>query len=269
MNAKKYTKISAAAVLTLVLFIVVSALQTNFTNARDGRILRSDVKLLSMAMNGDKAGVQRLLKDGVDPNTAPGATDQGMTALMYASWRGHTEIVERLINSGADVNAVSDTGATALFYASYEGHEDIIGLLLDLGNADTDLKALNGTTALAIAVSRPNPGVVEMLASRGSACNIRSEDTSATPLMRAAVREDSQNFDALMHSHCDLEIRDKYGKTALFYAVQGGNAVTVRTLISRGANTQAEDDDGISVLQFAIALERTEIEQLIRGTTAF
>jgi len=38
----------------------------------------------------------------------------GETALMFASWYGHKEVVELLLEKGADVNAKDKLGRTAL-----------------------------------------------------------------------------------------------------------------------------------------------------------
>ena len=52
-------------------------------------------------------------------------TDNGATALMLASDKGHLEIVRELCERGAHVNAArTDGGATALMAASHKGHID-------------------------------------------------------------------------------------------------------------------------------------------------
>ncbi len=51
------------------------------------------------------------------------------TALTLASCKGYHDVVELLLNAGADVNAVSGGGKTALFWARYYEHEDIVDLL--------------------------------------------------------------------------------------------------------------------------------------------
>ena len=45
-----------------------------------------------------------------------------MTALMLAARRGHTNIVQYLLDEGADVNTLDASGSSALMYASYHGH---------------------------------------------------------------------------------------------------------------------------------------------------
>ena len=53
----------------------------------------------------------------------------GATALMLASWKGHAEIVELLLNHGAEVNIKNNFGLTALSSAKVSGNKKIVALL--------------------------------------------------------------------------------------------------------------------------------------------
>jgi ankyrin repeat protein len=61
--------------------------------------------------------------------------DDGNTALIWASWCGHTKYVQLLINSGADLNTQNKYGNTALMVASQRGHTECVQLLIDAENA--------------------------------------------------------------------------------------------------------------------------------------
>src|SRR5689334_7763490 len=80
-----------------------------------------DYQLLVKSLEGDTPAVRSLLQQGVDPNTPPGPNDRGMTALMFASWKGNNDIVRLLVQAGADINAKSNSGATPLMYAAMSG----------------------------------------------------------------------------------------------------------------------------------------------------
>ena len=83
-------------------------------------------KLVTALENGHKDVVQWLLDAGADVN----AKDTwGRTALMKASLNGHKDIVQLLIEAGADVNVKDNDGRTALMCASLYGHKDIATLL--------------------------------------------------------------------------------------------------------------------------------------------
>lgn len=85
-------------------------------------------KLTWAARLGDVGTVQRLLLDAGTDVDAAGA---GITALMMAARWGKTDIVERLLAAGADVNLVDRSGKTAEQIARDEGYWQIVDLIVD------------------------------------------------------------------------------------------------------------------------------------------
>jgi serine/threonine-protein phosphatase 6 regulatory ankyrin repeat subunit B len=73
--------------------------------------------------------------------------NNGRTTLMEASTAGRTEIVQMLLEKGADLDVKDDNGKTALMEASTSGRTEIVQMLLEKG-ADLDVKDDNGKTAL-------------------------------------------------------------------------------------------------------------------------
>jgi ankyrin repeat protein len=94
--------------------------------------------------NGTAAEVRQLLAAGADPNGVEEAGD--VTPLMSAASRGDLDIVQALVEAGADVNALADDlsgdldafpyleeafqnaelhGMTALVYAVLYGHAEV------------------------------------------------------------------------------------------------------------------------------------------------
>ena len=67
-----------------------------------------------------------------------------------------------MIAKGAAVNAQNLTGETALMYAAWRGHSEIVKLLLE-HRADATLKNRQGDTALTLAESRGHLDIVRML----------------------------------------------------------------------------------------------------------
>ncbi|KAK6008949.1 ankyrin repeat protein [Ostertagia ostertagi] len=73
---------------------------------------------------------------------------RGRTALHLASWRGHYQCVEYLIEKGVELEAADENGATALMYAVKEASSvHIVEYLLHNG-ADVSKKDRNNNTAL-------------------------------------------------------------------------------------------------------------------------
>jgi hypothetical protein len=83
------------------------------------------------ATRGDLATVESIIKTGVSVNARD---ESGLTALHYASWKGHPRIVKVLLASGAEVDAKEPrNGWTALYVAAREGHEEVTKALLAAG----------------------------------------------------------------------------------------------------------------------------------------
>jgi len=107
--------------------------------------------------------IANLLEEGVSPVVKN-------TALRIASNDGHVELVEMLLNNGANVNAKNSYGVTALHIASREGHTDIVAMLLAAG-ADVNIKSDFGDTVLLRASNNGNTEIVSMLLEYGADVN--------------------------------------------------------------------------------------------------
>merc|ERR1719166_293066 len=80
------------------------------------------------------------------------ASQHGQTALMLAVSHGRLDMVELLLEAGADVNIRDEDGSTALMCAAEHGHMEIVKLLMrhpdiNIAPADND-----GLTALSVAM---------------------------------------------------------------------------------------------------------------------
>ena len=104
--------------------------------------IESQSELISEVIGGDYNTVQSLIDKGVDININVKDED-GWTPIMWAANCGHTDIVNLLIENGADINATNDDGCTALMEAADENHIKTVQLLVDKG-VDINAKANDG-----------------------------------------------------------------------------------------------------------------------------
>lgn len=104
---------------------------------------RGETALMHAAWKGHAAAVGWLLEHGA----SVARTADQWTALHYAVFNGHSEIAERLLKDGADLNARSPNGSSVLMMAVYEGREELARALLARG-ADTRIRNENGQGAL-------------------------------------------------------------------------------------------------------------------------
>jgi ankyrin repeat protein len=83
--------------------------------------------LMMAALKGDLAGAQLLLEHGAKIN------HPGWSPLHYAASGPEPELVQLLLDRGAEIDAASPNGSTALMMAAQYGPEDSVKLLLDRG----------------------------------------------------------------------------------------------------------------------------------------
>ena len=82
--------------------------------------------LLNSAKNNDLNGVKKALAKGANINYQ---NNGGYTALIWASYYGHTDIAKYLIDHNANLDIQDNNGNTALIWASIYRHTDICKLI--------------------------------------------------------------------------------------------------------------------------------------------
>lgn len=88
--------------------------------------------------------------------------------------------------------------------------------------------------------------------------NYKGNDSRATALHRAVLKGHLDVVQILVDS-ANLETRDKYGRTPLFYAVHGGHLEILKYLLEKGANSKERTKAGTTLLILAAILGHTEI----------
>ena len=149
------------------------------------------------------------------------------TALHFAAVIGDMGVVRRLLDMGADVNAVAK--------GRNQFHEWV-----------NDGTAREGQSALHVAICRGQGGVAAALIGRGADVNAADRD-GTTPLMAASRRSDNDDVaiaTALLDAGANLNPRDCTGCTALAAAVWAQNDKLAMFLVKRGANVNAADFKG-------------------------
>ena len=156
----------------------------------------SDRELLAAAARNDFAMVEKLLKEGANPN----AKDEGnFQPLIFAVNFGAIEIVRLLLEAGAEPN-ISNEGSTVLATAAMNGYTRIATMLLEAG-ARVDDRYGNGPT----------------------------------PLMNAVFMNYTDTVEALLNYDPVFFLENSDGMTALSIAQSQGNAQLVELLFKRGA----------------------------------
>ena len=148
-------------------------------------------------------------------------TTEGKQELFAAVIRGDEEAVCNLLTHGVDVNATDGNYLTALHYAAMHARPNMIELLIQYGaNVDAyDMKG--GFSPLHWVVINSHPGMSDeqrvdesLLALVKGGCNVNSKDfNQATPLHFAARTDNKPAVDALMRLGANPNEVDVLGRT--------------------------------------------------------
>lgn len=123
--------------------------------------------------------VEHLVQCGADVNAS--AIGYGFTPLCLAAVGGHLQVVEFLLENQASVEAAYGTGVTPLYAASRMGHSDVARILLDAG-ADMNAVCSEGFTPLYMASKYGHLHAARVLVEAGADVNCGEAKFDFTPL---------------------------------------------------------------------------------------
>jgi len=250
-------------------------------NTQDGEGLPA---LMAATLYASADCVKLLLDRGANPNARNAV---GATPLMWAV--PDIAKVKLLIAAGADVNARSTNlqRTPLLIAATYPGSVEVLKLLLEHG-ADIHAKDRNGVHALGRAASFADVSVVRFLVEHGIDPNepgygapvryarqylptleyLLSKGMKVEPdsLAAAAHWQDPKLIERWIERGADVNARaGAYKRSAVMTAAasEQAGASTVKLLLEKGADPNAEDLDGERPLDWAVyRADRAKIEVL-------
>ena len=179
------------------------------------------------AARGDLAEVQSLIIE--HPRSMELRDERDCTPLLIAAERGHTEMVEWLLDQGADPEAQDKYRQDALYGASYWGHTAIVSVLLDRV-VGVNRRAAGGWVPLMSAARYGHVGIVEILLSR---------------------------------KEIQIDIQSTEDDTALCFAFRFNHPEVIGLLLQAGADPRIAMIDGMTPLDQARQFGLEECIQLL------
>ncbi|HEV8367539.1 MAG TPA: ankyrin repeat domain-containing protein [Pyrinomonadaceae bacterium] len=219
--------------------LIESGLKVSNTDMVEHQIHTSsedEIALFEAVEQGDLARVRELLKLGTDPDQAIG----NHSALAHAARNGHTEILELLLDSGANIEG--GNGLSPLACAAFKGQDGIIRLLVGRG-ADIEGDTGGPGTALFQASAEGHLSTVRLLLEIGAFVDAKTEKR-ATPLLIATANNHLDVVVELIGAGADLDWTNRGGQTALHYAAYNGSSAIVQALVNAGADRAVVDKNG-------------------------
>jgi ankyrin repeat protein len=159
--------------------------------------------------------------------------------LQAASYGGHQECVQILLDRGANVDGEGGVYGSALEAASFEGQEKIIQILLNCC-ANVNLKSGIYGSALSAACYGGHGQVVRMLLDHGADVNIEGGIFGSA--LQAASYGGQENLVQIL-LHCGAKANSQGGRfgSALEVASSGGHEKVVQILLDHNADVNADD----------------------------
>jgi len=162
----------------------------------------------------------------------------GMTALTWASFRGHEEVVKKLLE-GEDINPdQQDTeyGRTALLWAAKNGHEGVVKMLLERDDVNPDQQDTEyGRTALSWAAKNGHEGVVKMLLQREDVNPDQADTIHGRTALLWAAKNGHEGVVKMLLQREDVnpDWAGNSGLTPLLWAAKNGHEGVVKVLLQR------------------------------------
>ena len=222
--------------------------------------------LIVAAQQGHSKVAEALIYAGADVNAETRDVEGTFSAIQYAAFDGHTEVVRLLVASGVDIETKSGSRLqTPLFLAAMRGHAQTAELLISKG-ADINSRDFNGATPLHKAAIAGNAELVQLLIANGADVNaktVRGDSPGETPLHATAYNGNTQITELLLANDADVNATNQSGYTPLRRAVDKGQLAIAELLIEKGADITTRDKYGITPLHIVARTDHIAIAELL------
>ncbi|CEJ87161.1 hypothetical protein VHEMI04323 [[Torrubiella] hemipterigena] len=206
------------------------------------------------SMAGHCELIQLLIDKGADISAMD---NEGNVPLHFASSFQKVEATRVLLDNGAEIQATNDEGETALHLACKDGHLDVVELLLKNG-ADVNALDNQGRTPLFQASVEGHINVTEVLLNNSADPSVRDSDDH-TSLYPVSPRRSAKPKKPFLKTETTVDVADNSGLAPLHAAASVGHLEVVKVLIKHGANINCETKDGWSPLHWSCFRRKPQI----------
>ncbi len=204
--------------------------------------------LLQAVLAGERVAVQRVIASGADVNAA---NRYGVTPLLLAAQRGRHDLIELLLNAGASVKTAEaklPEGQTLLMHAARTGQVASVKALLAAGSNPNARETRSGTTAAIWAATGSHANAIRVLAEAGADLNVLSKVTSYPHTQNGVLLSGLEEG----YSYVGQTVLPRGGWSAPMFAAREGAVEAVRALAESGANLNLTDPEGTTALIVAV-----------------
>ena len=222
--------------LLLALLLAIGGITAQAQVAPSAAEAAAYTGLHAAAHKGDVAKVQRLVASGAALNATDG---YGRTPLHVAAFARQREAIRALAKAGADLNKLESDRYDAVTIASVADDEATLKVLLDLGASAKQVTSRYDGTALIAAAHLGHDGVVRQLIAAGAPRD-HVNNLHWTAVIESIVLGDGgvrhqATLKALIDAGANLQLADRSGQTPLALAKSRGYREMVEILERAGA----------------------------------
>eukprot|EP00164_Ancoracysta_twista_P001041 GFYU01001358.1.p1 GENE.GFYU01001358.1~~GFYU01001358.1.p1 ORF type:complete len:629 (+),score=96.86 GFYU01001358.1:183-2069(+) len=216
---------------------------------------------------------------GAQSSTLPGG---GLVEREYdiftAAQYDRLDILQELVEEGADIFHRDELGHTALHWAALSCSKDVANYLLNLGMDANVMNSNEYQTPLQWAVIKGHYPMVKLLISYGASpllcdnqgcnalhCAAQYGQTYLLHYLISPTHAAKRDGGAVVSqkTSLDLDAVDNKGHTAVHWAAYQGHFGSVRYLIEMGANPRAADVSGYTPLHWAVINNQSKMTEYL------
>jgi len=227
---------------------------------------KKDNRLHSAIMYGNAERVRGLLEDGIDPNVPDKNNQLPLESACLRVYEGDLSIIDLLLDTGAEINPPTSP-IPPLHTAALTGRTNVVQHLIDRG-ANIHLQSKRQQTPLHYAAKSESADCVTLLLSLDAGVDVQ-DDEGETPLMSSAEVGEVRTAKPLLAAGADIHARNNKKQTPLMIGcIVRIHPFYVRTpfvelLIQSGAEIDAQDKNGYTALIHAIDNAQYESAQAL------
>lgn len=181
--------------------------------------------------------VEELMNLGAELNVS---SNMGRTLLHAVAHTDNIALAEKLLDSGLNVNAQDEDGATPIHFAASNGYFEMLKLFEKHG-ASFQIIENDGRDLMMNAALGGSPKLISYLIDKGIDVNTYDNE-NWTPLLFACSENHHEAAEILIKASAEIDIMNIEGETALIWAMWNGNPYLSKTIIEAGADLQSNYD---------------------------
>ena len=203
--------------------------------------------------------MRRQLNSGLPPDSVRKKTLLTQWAIQY----GNLDILNLLLQSGADVNKWNGFGTSALYFAVEKNDIEAVKLLLEHDDILVDRKMKNGMNPLLNACNKGYYNIVKHLLNKGADVNAQEREGHSGLLIAVSRNHPEVVKLLLCQDDIQVDLKNDKGTTPLKEAAFRGYLDILVLLLNKGADVNAQSNKGFSSLHNSVEGNHPDVAELL------